>query len=518
MKRFLQFILFVFLLSSAVSALYVWKSRRDDVTATAKRTPEKFTAADAPAVNVGDVDVLAALSRQQIKLASAVIPSVVSIRTQKNVKPRQGIRDPWSEMFERFMSRDGQNRVQQSLGSGVIVSKEGHIVTNNHVIDQMDAIEVQLHDGRKLAAKVIGVAPANDLAILKVENSELHPIPFGDSEKVEVGEIVFAVGNPFGLEETLTQGIISAKGRRGVEADGEFFQTDAAINPGNSGGALINVRGELVGINTAIYSQSGGSQGIGFAIPSRTVRRILDSVLKNGRVIRGYLGVTLETLTPAVGQSLGVKEERGAIVTDVTPGSPADTAGLKQKDVIVKFNDRPVKDIPDLRNRVAEAEVDTKIPLEVVRGGQNIPLTVQIKEMPENFNAAQPNPNQPPAGTAPPAPRIAPNKPAPAPPSSPGLPAGALAGVDVIDLNPRLAARLDLPPETKGVVVNQINPDSAAADVLRDGDMIEEVNQSPVATARDYERVVAGLPAKRDVMLSIVRDRARSFVVVPAAK
>ncbi len=395
MKRFLQFILFVFLLSSAVSALYVWKSRRDDVAAAAKRTPEKFTGADAPPVSLADVDVLAALSRQQIKLASAVIPSVVSIRTQKNAKPRQGVRDPWAEMFERFMSRDGQNRVQQSLGSGVIVSKEGHIVTNNHVIDQMDAIEVQLHDGRKLAAKVIGVAPANDLAILKVENDALHPIPFGDSEKVDVGEIVFAVGNPFGLEETLTQGIISAKGRRGVEADGEFFQTDAAINPGNSGGALINVRGELVGINTAIYSQSGGSQGIGFAIPSRTVRRILDSVLKNGRVIRGYLGVTLETLTPPVAQSLGVKEERGAIVTDVTPGSPADTAGLKQKDVIVKFNDRPVKDIPDLRNRVAEAEVDTKIPLEVVRGGQNIPLTVQIKEMPENFNAAQANPNQP---------------------------------------------------------------------------------------------------------------------------
>jgi serine protease Do len=275
------------------------------------------------------------------------------------------------------------------------------------------------------------------------------------------------------------------------------------------------VRGELVGINTAIYSQSGGSQGIGFAIPSRTVRRILDSVLKNGRVIRGYLGVTLETLTPAVAQSLGVKEEKGAIVTDVTPGSPADTAGLKQKDVIVKFNDRPVKDIPDLRNRVSEAEVDTKIPLEIIRGGQNIPLTVQIKEMPENFNTAQANPNQPPS----PGPRGG-NPPAPAapatPPSKPNLLDGPLAGVDVIDLTPRLAARLDMPPETKGVVINQINPDSPAADVLRDGDMIEEVNQTPVATARDFERVVATLPPKRDVMLSIVRERARSFVVVPA--
>ncbi len=516
MKRFLQFILFVFLLSSAVSALYVWKTRRDAMPVDSpKRTQEKFTGADAPPVNPTDVDVLAALSRQQVKLASAVIPSVVSIRTQKNAKPRQGVRDPWTEMFERFMSRDGQNRVQQSLGSGVIVSKEGHIVTNNHVIDQMDAIEVQLHDGRKLAAKVIGVAPANDLAILKVDNSELHPIPFGDSEKVDVGEIVFAVGNPFGLEETLTQGIISAKGRRGVEADGEFFQTDAAINPGNSGGALINVRGELVGINTAIYSQSGGSQGIGFAIPSRTVRRILDSVLKNGRVIRGYLGVTLETLSPAVAQSLGVKEERGAIVTDVTPGSPADTAGLKQKDVIVKFNDRPVKDIPDLRNRVAESEVDTKIPLEVVRNGQTLPLTVQIKEMPEKFNA-QANPSQPPSGSGSPAPRTAPSPPGGSGDST--LPAGALAGVEVIDLTSRLAARLNLPPETKGVVVNQIHPNSPAADVLRDGDMIEEVNQTPVATARDYERVVSALPGKRDVMLSIVRDRARSFVVVPATR
>ena len=517
MKRFLQFILFVFILSAAVSAFYVWKVRRDNSLATpAKRTPEKFTGSDTPAIDLREVDVLAAVSRQQIKLAGAIIPSVVSIRTQKNVRPRQGMRDPWTEMFERFMSRDGQSRVQQALGSGVIVSKEGHIVTNNHVIDQMDEIEIQLHDGRKLAAKVIGVAPLNDLAILKVDSNELQPIVFGDSEKVEVGEIVFALGNPFGLEETLTRGIISAKGRRGVESDGEFFQTDAAINPGNSGGALVNVRGELVGINTAIFSQSGGSQGIGFAIPSATVRRILDSVLKNGRVIRGYLGVTLEALSPAVAQSLGVKEERGAIVTDVTSGSPADTAGLKQKDVIVKFNDRPVRDIPDLRNRVAEADVDTRIPLEVVRGGKSLPLTVQIKEMPENFATARANPGSAPVNPGTPTPRSSPRPPGATPPPLP--PTGALAGVDVIDLNPRLASRLTLPPETKGVVVNQINPASPAADVLRDGDMIEEVNQVQVTTTQDFARVVAGLPDNRDVMLSIVRDRARSFVVVPAAR
>ena len=516
MKRFLQFILFVFILSSALSALFVWKSRRDDALAGGtRRVPDKFTGADTPTIDLKDVDVLAAVSRQQVKLASAVIPSVVSIRSQKTTRPRPGPRDPWTEMFERFMSREGQSRVQQSLGSGVIVSKEGHIVTNNHVIDQMDAIEVQLHDGRKLAAKVIGAAPMNDLAILKVDNAELQPIPFGNSEKVEVGEIVFALGNPFGLEETLTRGIISAKGRRGMESDGEFFQTDAAINPGNSGGALINVRGELVGINTAIFSQSGGSQGIGFAIPSVTVRRILDSVLKNGRVIRGYLGVTLEILTPAVAQSLGVKEERGAIVTDVTPGSPADTAGLKQKDVIVRFNDRPVKDIPDLRNRVAEAEIDTKIPLEVVRGGKNMSLTVQIKEMPESFPVARGNGGQIPPAPAAPLPRVTPRLPAP---GGSGSPANALAGVQVIDLTPRLADRLSMPPETKGVVVNQINPDSSAAEALRDGDLIEEVNQVPIATTRDYERVVGALPAERDVMLSIVRDRARSFVVVPAAK
>ena len=515
MKRFLQFILFVFILSAAVSAFYVWKVRRDNSLATpAKRTPEKFTGSDTPAIDLREVDVLAAVSRQQIKLAGAIIPSVVSIRTQKNVRPRQGIRDPWTEMFERFMSRDGQSRVQQALGSGVIVSKEGHIVTNNHVIDQMDEIEIQLHDGRKLAAKVIGVAPLNDLAILKVDSNELQPIVFGDSEKVEVGEIVFALGNPFGLEETLTRGIISAKGRRGVESDGEFFQTDAAINPGNSGGALVNVRGELVGINTAIFSQSGGSQGIGFAIPSATVRRILDSVLKNGRVIRGYLGVTLEALSPAVAQSLGVKEERGAIVTDVSPGSPADSAGLKQKDVIVKFNDRPVRDIPDLRNRVAESDIDARIPLEIVRGGKSLPLTVQIKEMPENF-ASRGNPGLPAPAPTNPSPRGAPRQ---TPPSPPTAPSGALTGVEVIDLNPRLASTLALPPETKGVVVNQINPASPAADVLRDGDLIEEVNQVPVATAADYARAVAGLPANRDIMLSIVRDRARSFVVVPAGR
>ncbi len=516
MKRFLQFILLVFLLSSAVSALYVWRTRRDDApSAAGKRVPEKYTAAEAPAIDLKDVDILAALSRQQVRLAAAVIPSVVSVATQKAVRQRS-IRDPLAELFGMVDPRQRQNRIQSSLGSGVIVSKEGHIVTNNHVIDGMDQIKVRLSDGREFAARLIGAAPQNDLAILKIDAGDLKPLPLGDSDKVEVGEMVFAVGNPFGLEETLTQGIISAKARPGGEVEGEFFQTDAAINPGNSGGALVSVRGDLVGINTAIFSQSGGSQGIGFAIPAATVRRVLESVLKNGRVVRGYLGVTLEEVTPAAAQDLGLKEARGVIVAQVANGSPAEVAGIKPRDVIVKFNDRDVKDIRDLRTRVAGSDVDAKIGLEVIRAGKNVPLSVQMREMPADYQVRV-NPAAPPAATPPPtgpSPRTKP--PQNAPPSA--SEDGALPGVAVTELTPRLASRLSLPDDAAGVVVTRVDPDSPAARILREDDVIEEVNQVPVPNEREFQRALSLTPRDRDMAFSIVRERRRSFVPVPRGR
>ncbi|MBS0659458.1 MAG: trypsin-like peptidase domain-containing protein [Verrucomicrobia bacterium] len=519
MKRFLQFILFVFLLSSAVSALYLWKTRRDGDTwgfgtptssAGGKRVPEKFTPAKEPAIDVKDVDILAAMSRQQIKLAAAVIPSVVSIATQRNVRQRPA--DPWAELFSRLDPR--QNRPQSSLGSGAIVSKEGHIVTNNHVIEGMDQIRVHLHDGRELPARVIGTAPNNDLAILKVDAGDLKPLPFGDSDQVEVGEMVFAVGNPFGLDETLTQGIISAKGRRTSENGAEFLQTDAAINPGNSGGPLVSVRGELVGINTMIYSQTGGSVGIGFAIPSAVVRRILESVLKNGRVIRGYLGVSADN-RPAGNDQPGVR------VAEVTPNSPAEAAGIKPGDVIVKFNDRAVKDIMALRNRIAETEIDKNVPIELVRDGKPMTVSASIKEVPAE-GLAQANPGQP---GSPFQPRPRPQQPGPpsggsgSGKSAPLDQGNPLAGIEVTELTGRVAQQMNLPGNIRGVVVRGVARESNAAAYLREGDVIEEVNQQPVSSPDEF-REAATMAARGggDVMLQVIRGRARSFVIVPSER
>ncbi len=527
MRRFAQFILFVFLLSSAVAALYVWKTRRE--APGLQRRSEQFTAADAPAINLADVNVLAALSQQQTKLAAAVIPSVVSISTQRAARQ---MRDPFQELLENMFGRgrapQQQSRIERSLGSGVIVSKEGHILTNNHVIAEMDAIEVQLHDGRKFAARVIGAAPDNDLAVLKIDAAEVRPLALGNSDEVLVGENVFAVGNPFGLEETLTRGIISAKGRRGQEGQGELFQTDAAINPGNSGGALINVRGELIGINTAILAsrEGGGWQGIGFAIPSSTAKRILESILKNGRVIRGYLGVTLEEITPASAQDLGLKDARGVLVAAVATGSPAEAGGMKPRDVITKFNGKDVRAVPELRERVAEAGVDNAIPIEVVRAGKPEMLNVTVKEMPADFLArSNPNPNAPgapspgqPPGTNPrrglPNPFARPQPGQPAPPAV--ADSGTLAGIVVIEATPQLLSRFRLPANVRGVVVHRLAENSPAAEVLEEGDLIEEIGDTPITSVRDWDQARSSLPAGRDVLLSIIRGRVRSFVVVKA--
>lgn len=517
MKRFLQFILFVFLLSSAVSALYLWKTRRDGdgwsfgsptSSTGGRRVPEKFTPAKEPTVDLKDVDILAAMSKQQIKLAAAVIPSVVSIATQRNVRQRPT--DPWAELFSRLDPR--QNRPQSSLGSGAIVSKEGHIVTNNHVIEGMDQIRVHLHDGREVPAKVIGTAPNNDLAVLKIDAGDLKPLPFGDSDRVEVGEMVFAVGNPFGLDETLTQGIISAKGRRTSENAAEFLQTDAAINPGNSGGPLVSVRGELVGINTMIYSQTGGSVGIGFAIPSAVVRRILESVLKNGRLVSGYLGVSAD--------SRPGNDQPGVRVAEVTPNSPAEAAGIKPGDVIVKFNDRAVKDIMALRNRIAETEIDKNVAIELMRDGKPMTVNVAIKEMPAE-GLAQTNPGRP---GSPFQPRPRPQQPGPQQPGGSGKSApldrdNPLSGIEVTELTSRVAQQMNLPANIRGVVVREVARESNAAAYLRENDIIEEVNQQPIGSPDEF-RQAAGMAAQGggDVMLQVIRGRARSFVIVPAER
>jgi serine protease Do len=536
MKRFFTFLLFVLVLSITVALLQVWKLRREgglvrnplsglfgggnNADGGGRRVPERYTVAEGPRINVNDVDVLAAMSRQRIILAKAVVPSVVSITTSKSVRSQPYENDPLFRFFHQGARRSspGEVTTQKALGSGVIVSKEGHIVTNNHVIEEMDEIEVELSDGTRKQARLIGTDADTDIAVLKIDTADAVPLPFGNSDVVEVGETVMAVGNPYGFEESVTQGIISAKGRHGSENVSDLFQTDAAINPGNSGGPLVNVRGELIGINEAIYSQSGGWQGVGFAIPSLTVRRVMDGILRTGRVIKSYLGVNLQdTLTPAVAEQRGLPSNKGALVADVMAGSPAEAAHLQAGDFIQKFNGKTVGDLQDLRQFVSEVDIDKTVPVELFRAGKTITVEVQIREKPPTAQLARQQQRrglqqQP----------VLPGGPSSlAPPTSSddddglaGSDSGALAGVQVAELTGPIARHLRLPGSLQGMVVVRIDANSPAADKLQVGDVIEQVNRKPVSSLADYRRLVNGLSARGTVTLSIVRDRSRTLVVI----
>ncbi len=371
--------LFIFLIAVLVAfGVFRWQ-RLNSQLHGGTRVPEQYTPATGPKIDPKDVQVLSALDAEYTRLMQAVVPSVVSITTS-----RRSAVDPF-ELFRQRRFRQPQGDVQTSMGSGVIVSREGHILTNHHVIANMEKIEVQLTDGRIEPAQIIGTDEQTDIAVLKINAKNIEPLPLGDSDQVRVGQLVFAVGNPFGLQETVTQGIISAKGRRAVADSGvEFLQTDAAVNQGNSGGPLLNLRGEIIGINSAIFSTSeeGTWLGISFAIPANVARRALESVLKTGRIVRGYLGVSMVDLTPDIAAQLGVKSLLGAAVTGVLADSPAEKAGLRSRDIIRLFNGQPVKDTLNLRSRVAETEIGATVQLTIVRDGQEQTLPATIAEAP----------------------------------------------------------------------------------------------------------------------------------------
>ncbi len=347
-----------------------------------RRISEKYTPASGSRIDPKDVQVLSALDAEYSRIVAAVIPSVVSVVTQRRVQMPQQM-DPFEFLFRQRQPRQPRERVQSGLGSGVIVSREGHILTNHHVIQGMDKIMVQLTDGRTEPATLIGSDEQTDIAVLKIEARNIEPLPLGDSDEVRVGQMVFAVGNPFGLSETVTTGIVSAKGRRAIADSGvEFFQTDAAVNQGNSGGPLLNLRGEIVGINTAIYSETGGWLGISFAVPSNVARRALESLLQQGRIVRGYLGVEMVDLTPEFARQLQLRETSGALIARVAAGSPAEKAGLQPRDIVRRFNGREIDDILALRSRVAETEIGQKVQLTVIRDGREVTLTAEIVEAP----------------------------------------------------------------------------------------------------------------------------------------
>jgi serine protease Do len=378
----------------------------------------------------------------------------------------------------------------------VIVSKEGHIVTNNHVLNGTDDVTVQLSDGRQSKAKIVGTDGQIDLAVLKIDLENLTPLPIGDSDKVRVGQIVMAIGNPFGLDESVSQGIISAKDRRAMnDSQVEFFQTDTAINPGNSGGPLVNIRGEVIGINTAIYSESGGNQGIGFAIPSNVVRAAMNSIISKGRVIRGYLGVGIQPVTPDIAEQFKLNSARGALVTDVTPGSPAEKAGIIRGDVIRKVNGYEVKDTVALVNRIAESDIGSNLTIDLVRDGESKTVMAQVIEQPADL-AARLNRNQ--------------NAPDPSPNSQNAV----FAGIEVKNLTPQLRSQANVPASVNGVIVTRVDPSSGVAQELRPGDVIEQINRQPVANVDEFQSLISRLDPDRPVMVGMARNRQRSFVII----
>src|SRR2546430_297597 len=448
MKNLLKFFAFVALLSLAISALYDYRLKHGGLSTLQRTTPEKYTLASSPNVDPKQVASLEALSRERRALVSAVVPSVVAVKTTKKIAiERQNQLDPFGFFFRRprgFQNPNDEALVQNSLGSGVIVTNEGHIITNNHVVDQVDEIEVQLSDGRTEKARLIGADDQVDLAVLKIDNSGVKPLKLADSDTVQAGDFVLAIGNPFGFDETVTDGIVSSKGRPNrADVFGDLIQTNAAINPGNSGGPLINLRGEVVGINTAIISRSGGSQGIGFAIPSNTVRTALESLLKKGRIIRGYLGIQMRR--PPSGQPAPTGE---VVVDEIVPGSPAEDAHLQQGDVIRKFDGHEVKSFTDLRNLVSQADLNKKVELEIVRAGKTIAVATQIKEQPVGYETGRVVPQQPPA------------KPTPGEENKGG---NGLVGIHVGSLTLELARQLALPNGGHGVVATAVAPDAGVS-------------------------------------------------------
>src|SRR3984893_10737893 len=502
MKNLLKFFAFVALLSLAISALYDYRLKHGGLSTLQRTTPEKYTLATSPNVDPTQVASLEALNRERRALVSAVVPSVVAVKTTKKIAiERQNQLDPFGLFFRRprgYQNPNDEALVQNSLGSGVIVTKEGHIITNNHVVDQVDEIEVQLSDGRTEKARLVGADDQVDLAVLKIDNPEVKPLKLADSDTVQAGDFVLAIGNPFGFDETVTDGIVSSKGRPNrADVFGDLIQTNAAINPGNSGGPLINLRGEVIGINTAIISRSGGSQGIGFAIPSNTVRTALESLLKKGRIIRGYLGIQTRPLQP--GQN-GAGSE-GVVVDEVIPGSPAAEAQLQKGDIIRKFNGHEVKNLPALRSLIAQAGLNKKVELEVDRDAKPMTVATEIKEEPIDHPTARVSPRQEQPQTP------------PEPDDQDEAASGGLASIHVGDLTPDMARQLDLPNNARGVVVTNVEPDSGAAE-LQKGDVIEEINQQPVTSVSDYKSIAASPDPTQPQGLSVCRHRMRSLLVL----
>ena len=432
-----------------------------------------------------------------VEIAKSVKPAVVNIAATRTGKAGEGPQgSPFDDpFFRRFfgdeLKRDmPKERKEKGQGSGVIVDPSGLIITNNHVVNKADDIRVVLSDKREFKAKLIGTDSKTDIAVIKIEATGLSPIAWADSDQLEVGEFVLAVGSPFGLTQTVTMGIVSAVGRAsmGIAEYEDFIQTDAAINPGNSGGALVNVRGELVGINTAIFSQSGGNMGIGFAVPSNLAHSIMDQLVRTGKVVRGWLGVSIQELSPELAAQFGMTETKGVLVSDVMEDSPAKKAGFERADVIVEFDGKPMDSPTHLRNAVAQTPLGKNVSIKLIRDKKPKTLDVTIVEQPKSI--AQSGSEESEESIA---------------------PTGVLSDLEVHELTEELAGRYGIKSSERGVVVTRVKPGSTAEEIgVREGDLILEVNRKAVTSLKTYERLRSGL-SKDQAVLLLVKRQGRSL-------
>lgn len=436
-------------------------------------------------------------------IAQAVTPAVVNITVRKEAPvPMSGMpSDPMREFFgipgmpempgmPGMPNRRGGPPAPegQGAGSGVIISSDGYVLTNDHVVDGAKEITVTLPDKREFAGKVVGLDPQTDLAVVKVDATDLPFVPWGNSSNLRVGEYVLAVGNPFGLNSTVTMGIISALGRggMGITQYEDFIQTDAAINPGNSGGALVNTRGELVGINTAIFSQSGGYQGVGFAVPTNLAKPVYESLISTGKIVRGFLGVGIQEISADLAKSFHLDQSKGALVTNVVPGSPADEAGLQRGDVVVEFQGKPVLDPRSLQHHVIRTTVGSEVSMVVMRDGHKKSVKTVIREQNNPTQVAQ---------------------------ASPVEKEGPLAGVAVQNLDSGIAQQLGLENNVNGVVVMDVAQGSYAARAgLAQGDVISEINRKPVGSEEDFAKAVSHLKENSSALIFIHRGKGALYL------
>ncbi|MDJ0763628.1 MAG: DegQ family serine endoprotease [Myxococcota bacterium] len=480
------------------------RGQKSEKAATEEQEKKSPSVTDQQTVNPNDKKALGPIATPFDKpdvfadVAERAVKSVVNISSVKVIRTQGGavtspfFNDPFFRHFfgPQMHRRMPKERREKSLGSGVIVSKDGIVLTNNHVVEKAEKITVGLAEGeQEYEAEIVGSDPKSDVAVLKLKGDlkDIQPLPFGDSSKLRLGEMVLAVGNPFGLSHTVTFGIVSAKGRAdvGIVDYEDFIQTDAAINPGNSGGALVNLRGELVGINTAILSRSGGYQGIGFAIPANMAKPVMDSLIKHGRVVRGWLGVSIQDVTKELADALGLPNSRGVLIADVVADGPADKAGFKRGDVVLSINGEKMDSSAKLRNLIAVLGTGSKARIEFKRDKVVKTIEVTLGELPADLG-----------GIA----KVAPDE-------------GALGGLTIGALNPANRDKYEIPERLQtGVVITAVEPGSPAHSAgLKPGDVLIELNKMPIQSVPAFTELYR--KSKSNILLLIYRDGSTMYLV-----